>query len=449
MIRSIYLFALIALLALGAVWLADNPGAVTLRWDNYVVETTVVVLVLATALLALSLLILLQIFFWLKSRPGKLGGAFSARRRGKGLEAISNGMVAIAAGDAEEARKAAVAAEKHLKGEPLTLLLAAQAAELNDDDRAAQIYYDRMTERKDTEFLGLRGLIARAKAENNLQLAIEQTLKADSLKPGTEWVQKELLELYLTARDYVSAEGVLSRMARGKAAKSDKVKRLKAVIAYQLALEKEQAGEKDAAAGYAQKAHDLAPDFVPASVLAIRHSVPGRKQDRLLNEAWRHAPHPELADAIQALVPGESPKDWYLRAKRLIAPLKPESRETLLVMGKAALATQEWGEARQYLSKAAEVDPSSSVYRLLADLEETANADAAAARNWIIKSAEAPQDPLWICASCGRQERNWTAHCPTCETFDSQSWRKVDRAEEEPDVISAEIVKEIEAPAVE
>ncbi|MBL4907169.1 MAG: hypothetical protein JKX94_06945 [Sneathiella sp.] len=140
MIRSIYLFVLFALFAAGGVWLADHPGNVAIRWDNYVVETNVIVLVSIALISALLLTLLYRIYVWLRTGPGRLGGAFAARRRSKGLEALSSGMVAIAAGDANEARRAAVEAEKHLSGEPMTLLLAAQAAELNKDDRAAGIY---------------------------------------------------------------------------------------------------------------------------------------------------------------------------------------------------------------------------------------------------------------------------------------------------------------------
>ncbi len=447
MIRSIYLFILLALFAIGGVWLADHPGNVSIRWDNYVVETNVIVLVALALIFAALLTLSYQIFMWLRNGPDRLGGAFAARRRGKGLEALSNGMVAIAAGDANEARRAAIEAEKHLAGEPMTLLLAAQAAELNEDDRAARIYYDRMTERADTEFLGLRGLISRAKAENDADKTLEHAKRADALKPGTEWVLKELFELYLKARNYDEAVTTLDRMARGKKAKGVKVKRLHAVIGYERAVTLLEAGEKERAKTLVIAAHEQDPAFVPASILCIRLMDAGRKLDKVIADAWRHSPHPDIASATQVLVPNELPKDWYNRAVKVFGSIQPEHRETALVLAKASLGASEWGQARKYLNQAAKADPSSSIYRLLADLDEKANADAIAARKWILKSAEAPQDPLWICGSCGRQEISWSAHCPSCDSFDSFSWRKADRGSESHDVLGAEVVQEIEAPA--
>lgn len=445
MIRSIYLFVLFALLAVGGVWLADNPGDVTLRWDNYVIETNVIVVVVAIVALALLIMILYRIFVLLRTSPGRLGGVFATRRRSKGLEALSSGMVAIAAGDANEARRAAVEAEKHLGGEPMTLLLAAQAAELNKDDRAAGIYYDRMTERSDTEFLGLRGLIVRAKAEKDDAKALEHAIRADTLKPGTEWVLKELFELYIKVRNYDDADGVLKRMARGKAAKSGKVKHLHAVIGYERAVGKWNEGQTDGARNMAIIAHDQDPAFVPASVMAIKLMEAGRKRDKIIAEAWSHGPHPDIATVVKGLVDQEYPRDWYNRAIKTFGNIQPEHRETALILAQASIEASEWGEARKYLNKVVESDPSSSVYLLLAELDEKANADAIAARKWILKSAEAPQDPIWICGSCGRQEVTWSAHCPSCDSFDTFTWRKADRGSAEPGIIEAEVVQEIEA----
>jgi len=442
MLRSIYLFVLIALLALAGVWLADNPGNVSVRWDAYVIETSMIVLVAVTAITALILAILINVYKWLRAGPGRLGGAFANRKRGRGLDAISNGMVAIAAGDAEGARRAAVEAEKHLKGAPMTLLLAAQAAELNQDDRAAKIYYDKMAEKPETELMGLRGLINRAKSDNDLQGAITHAMRADALKPGTEWVLKELLELQLKTRDYVAANGVSSRIARGKAAKNPALKHLRAVINYQLALSKLDKENTASALELAEAAHRMDPAFVPAAVLILKLSAADRKRDKLVSTIWASTPHPDVVDAIKNLMPLETEGDWFTRAKRIFNPTAGDHGISNLALAKAALDAREWGEARKYLNTLSKEGPTAVVYRLLADLEEKANADAAASRKWIIKSTEAPQDPTWLCNGCGRQEASWSAHCPSCDRFDSLNWRNADRGEVE-GVLKVEIIEEI------
>jgi HemY protein len=448
MIRTIFVFALIVIIAMAAVWLSDYPGDVRLTWGGYVVETSVVVVGAIALVFAVLVALAYRFWIWIKHGPGRIGEIFSARRRDKGLEAISSGMVAIAAGDADEARRQAIAAEKHLSGEPMTLLLAAQAAELNDDNRAASIYYDRMMAREDTEFLGLRGLINRAIKEGDLEKARDLAKRADELRPGTAWVLKELYELALKLRDWEGAESALTRLARGKKAKGDIVRRAKAVITYEQALIATKEKRQADALSLAQQAHDLDPTFVPAAALDVKLTAEqgsSRKLHKLIGEAWNHAPHRDLAEAIRNTVSGEQPADWFRRAKETVAPHNPEHVETHLMLAKAALASRDWGPAREHLMKAGGANPSAGILRMLAELEEKANADAFAAREWIVKSSVAPQDPLWICDSCGRQEEKWQAHCPACDSFDSFTWRTADRGAHSPDMIEAEIVREISA----
>lgn len=446
MTRSIFFFVILALLAFAAVWLADYPGTVQLTWGGYVVETSIVVVAALTLVFAVIVAFLYRFWVWMKRGPGRIGAVFSARRREKGLEALSSGMVAIAAGDAVEARRQAIEAEKHLSGEPMTLLLAAQAAELNDDDRAARIYYDRMIERDDTEFLGLRGLINRARTESDTEKAISLAKRADELRPGTSWVLKELYELAIERRSWEMADKTLSRMARGKAAKGAAVVRAKSVISFERAVALKNQGKDAEALSLAIAAHGLDPTFVPAAILSVILTAklePPRKLAKLIADSWKKSPHRDLADAIRTTQSGEQPPDWLRRAQQTVAAHNPDHIETHLMLAKAALASRDWGPAREHLMKAIDIAPAASMYYLLAELEEKANADAIAAREWILKSAAAPQDPLWICNSCGRQEEVWGAHCASCGRFDSFTWRTADRGPQVQEVIEAEVVQEI------
>src|SRR5207244_3592662 len=79
-----------------------------------------------------------------------------------GYRALTQGMVAVAAGDAEEAQRQARKADVLLAEPPLTLLLSAQAAQLGGDEDAARRFFSEMLNRPETEFLGLRGLLMQA-----------------------------------------------------------------------------------------------------------------------------------------------------------------------------------------------------------------------------------------------------------------------------------------------
>jgi uncharacterized membrane-anchored protein len=60
---------------------------------------------------------------------------------------------------------------------------------------------------------------------------------------------------------------------------------------------------------------------------------------------------------------------------------------------------------------------------LWAELEDAENGPGLAARDWLLKAANATGDPAWVCGECGQASAEWAASCSHCQTFDSLSWR--------------------------
>lgn len=445
MIRSLYLFAIVTVLALVGVWLSENPGTVSLRWDTYVIETNVVVLLAAALVLAILVAFTILFTRWIIRSPGKIGGIFSSRQRARGFDAISHGMVAIASGNAEEARKAAVNAEKYLGSEAMTLLLAAQASELNNDERAAEIYYTKMTERQDTELLGLRGLAAKAKRAGSLTEALEIVQKAEKLKPNTEWVIEELLDLHLKSGKYAEALAVLEKGFKGRKGREPRILHLKAALHYEVSKTQRLDGNVEAANTQIRISRQLDPAFIPAAMDAIKYAPEDRKRDKLIAQIWAKCPSPEIGEVIRELAVDESDADWYSRAKRLLEMSNKDHPETCLVLAKAAIAAREWGQVRSYLNTALEARPTAEVYRLLAELEEKANADASAAREWIMKIADADPDPKWTCSNCGDKNETWQFECRSCHSYAKSDWQTFE-ATKLLDTTSTDIARELPEP---
>ena len=118
-------------------------------------------------------------------------------RREKGYRTLTRGLVAVAAGEAEEARKLAARAEKLLGDPPLTKLLTAQAAQLIGDEAAARTHFADMLDRPETAFLGLRGLVLAARKEGDEAAALEYAKRAYAIRPKTPWAAITLLDLQI------------------------------------------------------------------------------------------------------------------------------------------------------------------------------------------------------------------------------------------------------------
>src|SRR5271167_3441076 len=123
MIRVVIYLLIVAAVAAGEAWLADQPGSVTITWLGY--ETNIPVWVAANALLAAIIvgMVILSILRALWRSPDFISMLLRDRRGIRGYQAISRGLVAIGAGDADAARKYARAANRVAPGDALVLLL--------------------------------------------------------------------------------------------------------------------------------------------------------------------------------------------------------------------------------------------------------------------------------------------------------------------------------------
>ncbi len=147
MIRLLLGLLVVAGLVWVAVLFAEEPGTLSLEWAGWQVQTSVAVLVLAVVTLILVILLLLKFFGAVFGAPRAFLRSRRERRRREGYKALTQGMVAVAAGEADEARRLARRADALLAEPPLTLLLQAQSAQLDGDERAARNYFLAMLER--------------------------------------------------------------------------------------------------------------------------------------------------------------------------------------------------------------------------------------------------------------------------------------------------------------
>jgi HemY protein len=425
MIRALWFFLKVGVLVAVAVWFAAHPGAVSVTWEGYVIETSVGIAAgLAAAGLAI-LYVLYRLVRGLVRAPARIADGSRQRRRDSGYRALTRGMVAVAAGDAQTAQRMARRADVLLDEPPLTMLLSAQAAQLNGDDDAARRYFLAMLERPETAFLGLRGLLTQSLRADQRIEALDYARKAHRLQPSTPWLQTTLFDLEARAGNWSAAEEILRKAVSGGSVTPEDGRHHRAVLYLEQAAESERNGRLDDALSYARSAHGLLPGFVPAAERAARLQLAvgnPRRAARILMKTWRFHPHPDLARLFARTVESGDPLA-RLKAVQKFAALAPAHVESHIAIAAAALDARLWGEARGQLAKALAVQPSRRIHGLLAALERGEKGDELAARDWLAQGASAPADPAWTCRSCGSVAADWAGRCPHCGAFDTLDWR--------------------------
>ena len=430
----IALFCLkIGLVVALAYWLAEEPGSVSIETLGYRVDTSPGILLLAVVVFAGLAALAYRFWRFLYRSPRDLGRRVQTQRQRRGYKALTQGMVAVAAGEPDEAARWARKADTLLKEPPLTMLLSAQAAQLNGDEAAAKRYFTAMLDNPETRFLGLRGLLNQALRAGDQAAALDYVRQAHALRPRTPWVLTSLFDLSQRHGDLDSAERALRDAARLKALPAPEAARRRAV----LLLERAAAARSRGDAGAVKHAHEarrLAPDLSAAGALEAELLIAagrGRKAAKVLEQTWTSAPHPDLAPLYLKAVPVSDGLGRLKRLGKLTAgnPAHPDSH---LVLARAALDAKLWGEARRHLTAAAgpgglDGAPGEAVCRLMAALEEAEHDDTVAARAWLDRAATAPADPGWVCRECGAVAEAWSPRCGACEAFDGLRWRQPPR----------------------
>jgi len=434
MIRIVLFLLAVGILALGIAWLADRPGEVTVLWDGWRIETSVMVTVFAVAMLT-ALLVFLWSAIRAIVRAPDLFALFLRNRRGaRGYLAISRGLIAVGSGDAHAARKHAQDARRLAPGEPLALLLSAQTAQLSGDKQAAERAFTEMARRSDTKLLGLRGLFVEAQRRGDRMAARAYAEEAAKISPIPGWAGQAVLEFRCVAGDWAGALAALEKNMRSGLIERPLYRRHRAVLLTARALGMEET-DHDGALSLVEEALKLEPTLVPAAALAGRLLADAgnlRRAGRILEKAWKANPHPEVADGYTHLRFGDSARDRLIRAEAL-AQKAPGNVEGALALARAALDAREFDRARAALAPLL-ANPTQRVTLLMAEIEEVEHGDDGRAREWMARAVHAARDPAWT--ADGLVSDRWLPVSPVSGRLDAFQW-KVPLAELAPPEVAA------------
>ena len=422
MIRLIVFLVIAVGLSLVATWFADHPGQVSLIWQGVQIETSVAVLLVAVLLFGIVLVILFELLRLLRGAPREFRRRRRQRRLDRGYKALARGLVAAAAGDVPATKALNRRAERLLDHAPSTLLLSAQSAQLGGDESAARQKFRQMLDHRETEFLGLRGLLAQAIKDRDTVTALELARRAYLRRPSTPWVLTTLFDLQTQAGLWNDALSTVGDMARHRLIDRPTALRRRAILHHQQAAEHRKLGRPTEALRLARKAQKMVPSLAPlavqASELAEQNNQP-RLARKIIEAGWRAEPHPALARAYLAQAAGQPPAERLKLAERL-HQLASDHVQGDLVVAEQAIAAGEWQTARTALERARKRAPTASVYRLLAEVEQ-AEGEGEKARAWLAKAVDAPPDPAWLCPATGEVRARWSPFGPDGR-FDSLRW---------------------------
>jgi HemY protein len=411
---KVILFLLTGFVILTVAWLlAGIPGHVVASIGAYTIDTSAPVAILMLTALVVMILIVLRILSGLLAIPRTGTGWHRRHRLALGERAVTRVLVALAAGEQGSARKEARRARYLLGDSPQTLLLVAEAGRLAGREDEAEEAFRALTRQKDASFLGLRGLLRQAVDRRDWPEALVIANQAEAAHPGTTWLRRQRAELALQTENWGEALELIGPDPRR--------------TTYYVAAANAES-DLHRALSYAKQAWKQDPGFPPAALAyaaRLRAAGQEKRAQACIADAWKRAPHPELATFALALEPDKLARAQA--AKRLVAgnPTHPESR---LLLARVALDAGLTGEARHQVEIAeSEGSNQRRLCLLRAEIEEQEHGDTEvgrqAQRDALRRAANAEPDPHWQCTNCHTDHAAWHPKCNVCGRIGTVQWQ--------------------------
>ncbi len=356
--------------------------------------------------------LLLRLLAGLLHIPRWLGGWTARRRRVTGDDAVSRSLVALAAGEADEAQRETERARRLLGDTPQTLLLAAEAHRLAEDDEGAEEIYEAMADRKDAALLGLRGLFRQALAREDWEVAADVARRAEEVHPGGTWLRTERAQLAVRVGDWSGALALAGPDAP---------------VADFATAAADAEGDPVEAIKLARRAWKENPGLTPAALAYARLLRRRGKEARALDvvlQAWSLFPQPDLAGfALEPVI------DRTARVKMAtrLAERNPASPESHFLLARENLGAGLTGVARRHAESARRGGLTQKrLWLLVAEIEAEERGDTEAGRiaqrDALRQAAAAEPDPAWRCESCGAVQTEWQPACTACYVAGRIRW---------------------------
>lgn len=384
--KALFVFILVGMiLALGIGFLLKvDPGLVYIRFDQYVVETNVLVFV---TLLVLSIGVLYLSIALIRKALGLAPKAkrwFGERSERLAAQKTNEGLIAFLEGNWGEASKLLKSSAVHASTPIVNYLAAAHAANEHGSHKEAQeLLKKAYSHTKDSEFaIG----IAKAQLEldqNQLESCLATLIRLKAQKPHHPFVLKLLRMVYTRLEDWRQLLQIIPELRKLPGADQERLKALEHEAWYKVfvqraeELERQPRNEESPAEILAELWKQLPdhlrfnPEIIGSYARQLRrlncHTEAEALIRKMLSKDWDD----QLVEQY-GYVLSSDPGEQLIHAENWLKS-RPNNASLLLTLGRISMRKELWGKAHEYLIASIRLKPSKEAYAELCRLEASMN----------------------------------------------------------------------------
>lgn len=389
---KLILWLVCAVAAIFGVWgLMNNPGAVSITWFGYVLETSVAFCIGLIACICLIIYLILFPRRWLRWIKGKLETKKAIKNKELLLQILTN----VVCGDLK-ANEALIKKFQKIASKDTDLILLLKALSKTDAS-----VYSLLIKNPQTEKAGWQGLIQEHIKRGEIILASEEVEKLLEKNPKKEWILKEAYALYILNEEWNKALNCLETLNKIKAVKAEAYDYQKAVLLVRL--------------NKGTESFRLCPSLPAAAILAAKENP--KKAEKIYYLSWEENPSFEVYKAYVKLFAKENTLSQYKHVLKLCEANK-NAKINPLVIADAAINAQLWSEAKKELNGYLANHPlTTNIASKMAQIEIEANHNMKEAQKWMEKMNGLETTSNYVCEKCGHKTDCWQSSCPVCNQF--------------------------------
>ena len=387
---AIFLLALFA-----AGWLAqfsaENPGFVSIWWFGYEIKTSVTFVLICLATISALFFFGGQLWSFIKNAPFIYERWRKNKQQADGMDKLYLALEALSLGENDTAVKYADKATKLLADKRLGEIVSIEAGKsIEDAEFAGQLQLEHKS--KDNNFITNKAMLNAAVAEQDWEKALKFSERLYTYKPKNGWVLNNLFEVKLHNGLYEEALNMLSQVRRYGNYSAESLDFQAACMHMKLAEQLNADKQFKKALKQIDKGLKNIPTFAPLALLQksiLLHIGKYSLCEKLLGKFWQKCPNLSLFEQWLDIVESKTPSALVNKAENL-AKSHMDQASGNIACALANIRTKNWKQAREYLIQSVKIEPNSTSYKMLTEIEEAVAPNTKAGYTWLHKAIEAP-----------------------------------------------------------
>lgn len=370
MIKLLFVFLLLFASACLGVILHDHPGYVLIAINQWTIESTVSIAILALIICFVILHALLLCFHWIAKTP-QMWQHFRAKHRAQiASQKTRQGLIEFSEGHWLQAKNHLIKALPNAETPLLNYLTAARAAQEMGDSQLRDNFL------REAQQSMPEAKIAVELTQAQLQLANKQWEQAlatlrhlQDLSPRHPYVLKLLVHLYVEVKDWAQLIALLPELKRNHVVTDQELKQLEkqAYLQYILELIKQ---DQITLVHARIKALPKALLNDPEIISPYCRYLMDKKDYTLAESQLRHSIQKQFDNSLISLYGQIDSQVAQLKFAEQFLVSQPHSAPLNLCLGRLCKSTQLWGKAKQYIEASIELNETSEAYNELGKLLE-------------------------------------------------------------------------------